>query len=231
MAIVNILNRKKEPGKIGNLVLDATLSERHQFTNQVTDFPVEDGSNISDHIRRAPEEITIEGFITESPVDFFFNLFSTVFSKSPSRITAAYEELMKIGGYEYPNQPSSILETSNSPQLVEIVTSLRTYSDMALTSLNINRTPQQGYSISFMITFKRIRKVRSESTLIDASQLGVTSGSGNGAGGDIKDRGASTQDAGKQSPKELKSIAARLRDAAPGVIEKVMDLLGLGGGE
>ena len=67
MAVATIIARKR-PSSIAQIELDANLGEVHNFISQVSQFPVEVGSPITDHIFNQPVEVTLEGFITNSPV-------------------------------------------------------------------------------------------------------------------------------------------------------------------
>jgi len=44
---------------LGEVVFDAVTEEQPSFSNTITDKPVENGANISDHIRRQPDSLTI----------------------------------------------------------------------------------------------------------------------------------------------------------------------------
>lgn len=47
---------------------DAVLSERHDITSTITEHPVEQGTNIADHVRPDPVVINIQGVITQTPI-------------------------------------------------------------------------------------------------------------------------------------------------------------------
>ena len=118
---LELLFKRKSSGKIGALVLDATITESQSFRNEVTEFPVESGSKISDHVIQSPEEITIEGYVTNTPIE---QLDANGFPKGLSltsnplsdvvvdamnalqtdRVTNAYLALLDLAGYQYPQQ-------------------------------------------------------------------------------------------------------------------------------
>jgi len=62
----------KRASKIGVLQLDATVSENHNYKNEVSQWPVENGDTIIDNIRLVPERVTINGLISGSPIDVRF---------------------------------------------------------------------------------------------------------------------------------------------------------------
>jgi hypothetical protein len=56
------------PGGGTVIQFDATLNEQHSRDSAPTMFPVEDGTNISDHINVAPFELTLTGVISDTPL-------------------------------------------------------------------------------------------------------------------------------------------------------------------
>ena len=54
--------------------VDATLSFVTSLSGSVTNFPVEDGSTISDHFQANPLVVDIHGFISESPSDLLLSI-------------------------------------------------------------------------------------------------------------------------------------------------------------
>jgi len=52
------------------LEFDATITEGHASSVRITDHPVEDGSNVSDHVRSDPERLVLEVHVTNTPVRF-----------------------------------------------------------------------------------------------------------------------------------------------------------------
>lgn len=144
---------REEFGGLGGIVVDATVSEEHVATCEITKNPVEDGAKITDHVQIEPVKLTIEGVITDTPLGFAVigniqNLVRTVetmFGKS-SRSIDAYNQLMKL---------------RNDRQPFKVVTGLRQYSNMILTELSVVRTKDTGNSINFKAVMEEIRIVKS----------------------------------------------------------------------
>jgi hypothetical protein len=53
---------------IGTIWIDVSISEQHSLSADVTEHPVEAGTNIVDNIRPKPRTIRIEGLVTNHPV-------------------------------------------------------------------------------------------------------------------------------------------------------------------
>lgn len=49
---------------IGDIVIDAVLLWRHQIVAQVSSSPIEDGADITDHVRILPQNVEVVGIIT-----------------------------------------------------------------------------------------------------------------------------------------------------------------------
>ena len=146
--MIEVLYREHKRGQIGRLELDATLSYTNKYTNEVTSFPVEDGSNISDHIRNKPFELTLTGFISDTPIKIKEGLADLLVSGTRgSRVAASYVELKNIW---------------ESRDVVDVITGLEVHSDMALVSLSVPRSPRDGHSMRFSATFRKITKAVTE---------------------------------------------------------------------
>jgi len=61
------------------IVLDCTIKIATSTTSKVTNFPVERGFDVSDHIIRNPLQLKIEGCISEAPTKTFYNIFKGIF--------------------------------------------------------------------------------------------------------------------------------------------------------
>lgn len=169
---ISILFNTRKAAKIGELQLDATLQEVHDYQNQVTSFPVEDGSSITDHIKIEPDEFQINGFVTNSPISVFQKNNSEVIrnvdgtvdvknlqrSSSVNNVELALDQLLKISGRK--------VEGGNiDPELVTIVSGLRVYSNMAMLSCTIPRGPRTGDALEFSARFRQVKTVATETVV------------------------------------------------------------------
>lgn len=146
MALTELIFGKPIKGKIGTVTLDCTVSESHSDEVEITAHPVETGATISDHIRKQPITLELEGVITNTPVIFL----ASVQAESPvdldfipcwDRVTRGYDELRRI---------------QDSGELVDVVTSLREYKSMAIQSLGVRRDASTGNVLSVSITLREV---------------------------------------------------------------------------
>lgn len=190
---------KGATGQMYSLTLDATINETHTGTSTVTDHPVEKGSNVADHIRPDPDQLTMEAEISNTPcflpIDHMggvilqdkeirgaqmtasdaignipgggavtglglssvpvptgllgrigFGTYQTAlvtgFTADFDRVTECYKELLRI---------------RREGQLVRILTTLRSYDNMAMTSLEVTREAVSGNALPLSLAFKELR--------------------------------------------------------------------------
>ena len=137
---------KKTRAVVGLVQFDASLSESHLSEADITDHPVEEGANIADHIRNRPDSIEINGVVTNTPIAYLASLTA----KSPltsdlgsvdDRVETAYQELLRI---------------KNTGELVEVITSLRTYKNMVLKSVSVVRDQANGNILNTSVALREM---------------------------------------------------------------------------
>jgi hypothetical protein len=132
---------------LGNLELDATMDESHEWTAEATSNPVEEGSPVTDHIIEQPDKLKLRGVVTDAPTVLSNTAADLIGSLVGSRSQDAFELLRAIIKQREP---------------VTVYTKHRIYPDMVLTSLNIPRTPTDGEAIEFTAEFIHLRKVATQ---------------------------------------------------------------------
>ena len=63
-----------QPATIGDLSCDVVISRTTTFESEVTEYPVEDGFSISDHVTRKPLKLSLDVLFTPTPVTWFNSL-------------------------------------------------------------------------------------------------------------------------------------------------------------
>lgn len=189
MGLLSLITQNK-PQKVGFksnengsdlLIVDATLSDSYELTNDVTDSPVEDGIDVSDHARIKPITYTIEGEISETPINLQASLQGLVTTAS---ITAGRELGgfgATVGGLAGGFAGARLFQSSDNPAKVArdelermiqkkviftIVTKNKKLTDMILTSLKFPRAQNGARTLKFSATAKQIRIVKSKSIKI-----------------------------------------------------------------
>jgi hypothetical protein len=137
---------KKTRATIGVVQFDVSVSEKHSASVEVTGHPVEEGSEISDHIRALPETVEINGVVTNTPIVYLADLLAAspltnATGRSDDRVEDAYQELLRI---------------MRAGELVKVVTSLRDYENMVLTSVEVPRDVRQGSILNASISLRQM---------------------------------------------------------------------------
>lgn len=122
---------------IGVLELDALLTESTSLRSQITEYPIEDGSVISDHITQESETLSIEGVITGAGT--LFNI-----AAGKAKLIAAKEALREL---------------HKKRELITVVTGIDVYEDFAIESCEISRNNEDGEQFSVNLELKKINKV------------------------------------------------------------------------
>lgn len=134
MALTELIYGSPTLAQVGLVQFDCSLEETHIDEAEITSHPVEVGSDISDHIRKLPVAIQLNGLVTETPIV----LLASLFAKSPlvidlnptdTRTESAYGELRRI---------------MDDGETVDVITSLREYTNMAITSMSVVRNRDNG---------------------------------------------------------------------------------------
>lgn len=71
--MLDLLFREQKYGAVSNITIDAVVKEQYVQNARATDHYVEEGSNISDHIRPDPMFITLMGTISNHPIKDVWN--------------------------------------------------------------------------------------------------------------------------------------------------------------
>lgn len=142
------------------LVLDAMVSESHPLENSVTEYPIEAGANIVDHIQNRPREITVEGFITNAPIRYLAGL-----GDNARGVVGSSDEVTGKA-LNYAEVAFAFLQALHaSRSLVNVVTKFKTYENMALVSGTIPRDRNTGDALRFSLILREVRKVSLKTTL------------------------------------------------------------------
>ena len=156
------------------LKIDATRAEEHSFKAKATQHEVEDGANISDHVIKTGRVVTLDGIISDDPISIAAAAIGNIGGLAGSLVeglggAVATGAVSKIGSELIANgsKPSKdaidILEYIYEESIpLMITTSIKTYTNMIMESLNIPRNSRNANALEFKASFKEIRIVESE---------------------------------------------------------------------
>lgn len=147
---------------VSEIPIDVCKSRTYRYQAQITDFPVESGASITDHRRKQPDVVEIEGLVSATPLVV-----------APTTLGLKGDSLTNAAGAPAPLQAAhdALLSLHEKGTLVTIVTDYRTHEDMALESLEIQRSKETGRVFEFRATFKQLRIVATSAAALPASVL------------------------------------------------------------
>ena len=161
MALTSLIIKQPILAKIDTIVLDASITENHVYTSKVTQFPVETGVTISDHIYNEPDRLTLEGLVTNFPLPL----------AKPEIYTRAFTSSTQ-GQLRYSDDAYiKLMAIRNNKALITIVTRLKHYTNMAILSINIPRDHTTQEALKFTIEFQKVFVV--STSTVPASYLGL----------------------------------------------------------
>jgi hypothetical protein len=167
------------------LLIDVTTKLTPQFESEATDFPVEDGQDITDHVRVKPIRITVEGSVSQTPLSWKQEVSGLITSGSAyaAKSLGGFGQSAGavVGGALGANILKLNSNSQSSPAMLtfQILTDLiqnkrrftlvdqyRRYTNLVMTSLTFPQDPKTGQKIDFSFTCKQIKVVSSQSTTI-----------------------------------------------------------------
>lgn len=127
----------------GRLVtFDASINATHAGSNEVTDYPIEDGANNSDHSRAKPRTLSLTAIISNTP--------ATLGSVADIGVSPTERATRGKRGWE-------ILEKwRQRGMFVRIKTEWFVYSNMMIMDVSTVRKPENSDGVEFDISFKQI---------------------------------------------------------------------------
>lgn len=158
---------------------DATLEEVHDWQNEVTLNPVEEGSPVTDHVIEKSDKLKLNGTITNSPLrgplagQYFGG------DTSSPRTQLAFDQLYAL---------------LKKREKVTVYTKHKVYSDMVIQTLNLPRNAQIGDEVQFTMELIHVRFVKTQ--LVD-----LPKGMGEKRTGTKAKTGQPKKAAGKTEPK------------------------------
>lgn len=174
-----VLSQNDRRTKLGVLLMDVLHSEKIDFNSEVTLYPVEDGTTISDHITEGPERLSISGVIATADVS------------DGSTVSAAF-------GYALDNSAKliDVIEAlramHKNREMITVSTGQLLHENMGFASLSAERTSDGGGGnwLSIRAELIKIRKVKLRSVDVPAPETTAAPASGR-AGETNKPAGAS----------------------------------------
>lgn len=198
--------RAKQPVSVNGIEFDALISQTDTLEATVPEYTVEDGFVVSDAIILNPEKLDMVLYITDTPVTWYNR-----HGSGQDRVETIVKQLQEL---YFTAEPTTV------------VTSAKSYTNMAIESLSIAKSLEIGYAREVSISFKKIRVTSAKTTTIPDSygksgttqasagtastssgSSGGSSGSGSGSGGGSSGSGSNSGSSGGSKSSILYSAA------------------------
>jgi hypothetical protein len=136
-----VILRKVGSSLVEILALDSVSSHSISYSGQATKNPIEDGSEISDHVQIRPVDVVVTGLVTNTPISFVSGPFGGF---DGTRAKTAYDALV---------------QTHENIELVQVQDELDVWPDMTLVRLDIPRDRSNFNALEFTATFSKLSLV------------------------------------------------------------------------
>ncbi len=177
-ALTSIIGGKTRVQFIQNnqtvITLDASINETHSRASPPTEFPVEQGATVSDHIIVKPFALEITGIISDSPIgglngylqEAATSLVSALIPPAGlAAITGAQALFSALSGSASPSVAAynQILQLQQNAQPFDVLTSLYRYSSMWIKNISVPRDAGSGNMLFFTISLVQLLIVSPQS--------------------------------------------------------------------
>lgn len=195
--------------ELQTITFDATLKESHDMAAEVTDYPVEEGSDVSDNIRPKPRTLQLDGIISDAPLG------NAGRTQTPGGSTPGENK-----------QPSEDTRSKNALKLLEqvrdegvkvdVFTGLKRYPSMAITNIHTDRDKMVKGALKLTIQLKELVIVSGQTVSIQNAK---------------EPAGKTKTSKGKQTPKaatdpnDKAALSTKLVDGAKNAAQGVIDAI------
>lgn len=138
-----------KPVSVAGIEFDALMSSDHKMEASVPEYATEDGFMVSDTIILGQETLSMVLYLTDTPVTWY-----SKHGANKGRVKSVCDKLEE-------------LYYSKTP--VNVVTSEKTYTNMAIESITISKSTENGYAREIPISFRQIRTTKAKTTTIPNS--------------------------------------------------------------
>ena len=193
---VSLFVRTDKAYSVGDVMFDMVVSEDHAKTATVSEHPVEEGAPISDHIQVNLRTLTMKVLVSN-------------YSLSTQKTQGLQTEVINRASRVW----SDLTALVEEKKLVEVVTVLEDYRNMAVTSVSAPRKDSTGDALEFDITARQIRKAKLAETVLTGVIKPIDQSTAQ------RRQAAAKVDVGRQTPQDAKAESV-VRDRLGVVISR-----------
>lgn len=143
------MSKATKPVSVAGIEFDALISSDHKMEATVPEYATEDGFTVSDAIILGQETLSMVLYLTDTPVTWY-----SKHGANKGRVKSVCDKLEEL---YYTATP------------VKVVTTDKTYTNMAIESITISKSVEDGYAREIPISFRKIRTTKATTTTIPSS--------------------------------------------------------------
>lgn len=181
---------------------DACLNESHSIEVAASEYGIEGGGTIHDHLRVSPVTLQLSLIKTDTPIDNRDELLRSAIVSAGAAVggpigilgaSAAVSRSQSFLALQAQNSSASPSQAAYDtlkrmaagevtsggrtyPQVFDVRTSLREYKSMCIRSLQVARDASTGYGLVFNIALQELRVVSSQTVQVTAAAQPALSG-------------------------------------------------------
>lgn len=140
---------------VTEIPIDARIASTYTFSSEVTEFPVESGASITDHVHLRPDTITIEGMVTDTPVN-----------EMPAVLGLRGDSELQSTSRRRQKAFDAIFQVWKDRIPLTVVTEYLIFDDMVIESFEVPKSPDRGEAVWFNMTLKKINKIETLSAAL-----------------------------------------------------------------
>jgi len=158
----------------GQILVDCTVRESHEKTAQVTDHQVESGEPVADHVRPMPQRLTVEGILTNTPLDA--NGQPNGVSGSVQSVQVATGITVKVFTFDSEFDKvreayGNLLDAIEAGAEFTITTTLARYETFVFEGITVPRDTHNSNNLRFTAQFRHVRIVETQTIAALPSKL------------------------------------------------------------
>ncbi len=138
--------------RLEGIEFDASVAETHSFASQATDHPVEGGVDITDHIRRLPNELTLNVVVSNDPPTLLASIRKEPIAGFGDPDSRAEDSVTFLRGFK------------DAATIVNLKTTLFTYENLFIQSISVIRNARTGNIADITLGLREIIFATTEQT-------------------------------------------------------------------
>ncbi len=159
-----------EDGREQSLTFDATVREAPESTATITEHPIEEGADISDHVRKDLDRISLQVVVSDTPIvnpadhndGSQGSIQSVQLSGQEGELTRAQVLVFDGGVTRVRSVYEELLDLMGNGTRVRVMTRLRELEDMVVKRVSPIREADSGDSLVATLELQQISVVSSE---------------------------------------------------------------------